>query len=417
MDLLERISKQARDTKAVAHILAALPAYKKNILLTKMASALEANAAYILAENSKDLATAKYKGISEVMLDRLRLTEARIKDMAEGVRQIVKLNDPIGEILSGTVRPNGIAVKKVRVPLGVIGMIYESRPNVTVDAITLCIKSGNAIILRGGSEAIHSNLALVETLKACLTECELPGDLVNFIDITDRQAVNAMLKLNKYIDVIIPRGGAGLIRNVIENSTIPVIETGIGVCHVFVDASADEDMASRIVINAKTSRPSVCNAIEALLVHQAIAPSFMPRIISELRAKNVRIQGCPETCKYDGAIVPATKEDFARENLDLVISIRIVDSLDTAIAHIDRFGSKHSEAIVTKDYANAKAFQAKVDAAVVYVNVSTRFTDGFEFGFGAEIGISTQKLHARGPMGLTEMTSIKYIVDGDGQIR
>ncbi len=412
-----RIMEQARATSAVAHILANMPTAQKNNLLVKMADALEGNMEYILAENAQDLSTAKDKGISDVMLDRLRLTEARIKDMAEGVRQVVKLNDPIGEVISGTVRPNGISVKKVRVPLGVVGMIYESRPNVTVDAVALCLKSGNAIILRGGSEAIRSNTALVKVLRDCLVACKLPVDFINFIDITDRQAVNVMLKLSQYIDVIIPRGGAGLIRTVIENSTIPVIETGVGVCHVFVDESADVDMATKIVINAKTSRPSVCNAIEALLIHKNIADTFAPHIIKELQAKNVRIQGCEKIMQYGNDIVLATDEDFARENLDLVISIKIVDDVQMAVEHIANFGSKHSESIVTKDYNNAKAFQQKVDAAVVYVNVSTRFTDGFEFGFGAEIGISTQKLHARGPMGLPEMTSVKYIVDGDGQIR
>lgn len=412
-----RITEQARATHAVASILANMTTYTKNSLLTKMADKLEANAEYILQENERDLMTAKDKGISDVMLDRLRLTSTRIKDMAEGVRQVSKLNDPIGEVEKGTVRPNGLSIKKVRVPLGVIGIIYESRPNVTVDAVALCIKSGNAVILRGGSEAIHSNTALVKVLKECLTDFNLPTDLINFIDITDRQAVNCMLKLNQYIDVIIPRGGAGLIRTVVENSNIPVIETGIGVCHVFVDESADYDMATKIIINAKTSRPSVCNAIEALLIHKSVAPTFAPHIIRELQSKSVTIKGCAETQKYGSNILLATSEDYACENLDLVISIKIVDDISEAIAHITKFGSKHSESIVTKNYDNAKLFQQQVDAAVVYVNVSTRFTDGFEFGFGAEIGISTQKIHARGPMGLAEMTSSKYIVDGNGQIR
>ena len=415
--MLERITEQAKATRAVADVLANLSTAKKNELLLKMADKLEAACDYILQENQKDLATAQEKGISPSMMDRLRLTAERIQAMAEGVRQVAGLNDPIGEILSGKSLPNGLVVKKIRVPLGVIGMIYESRPNVTVDAIALCIKSGNAVILRGGSEAIHSNLAIVNSLLECLEECNLPKALVNFIDITDRQAVNIMLKLNKYIDVIIPRGGAGLIQTVIENSTIPVIETGVGVCHVFVDESADIDMAANIVLNAKVSRPAVCNSAETLLVHKNIAQEFLPRMIAELQSKQVRLQGCAQATSYGENIQMATDEDFARENLDLIMSVKVVDSIGDAMAHIARFGTKHSEAIVTKNYDNAKAFQKQVDAAVVFVNASTRFTDGFEFGFGAEIGISTQKLHARGPMGLPEMTSIKYIVDGDGQIR
>ena len=415
--MLEKITEQAKATRAVADVLANLSTAKKNELLLKMADKLEAACDYIIQENQKDLATAHEKGISTAMMDRLRLTKERIQAMAEGVRQVAGLNDPIGEVLSGKSLPNGLVIKKIRVPLGVIGMIYESRPNVTVDAIALCIKSGNAVILRGGSEAIHSNLAIVSSLLECLESCNLPKELVNFIDVTDRQAVNIMLKLNKYIDVIIPRGGAGLIQTVIENSTIPVIETGVGVCHVFVDESADIDMAAKIVINAKVSRPAVCNSAETLLVHKNIAQEFLPRMIAELQSKQVRVQGCSQTVSYGENIQPATDEDFARENLDLIMSVKVVDSIGDAMAHIARFGTKHSEAIVTKSYDNAKAFQKQVDAAVVFVNASTRFTDGFEFGFGAEIGISTQKLHARGPMGLPEMTSIKYIVDGDGQIR
>lgn len=415
--MLERISEQARATRAVADILANLSTAKKNELLLKMADKLQADCACILQENQKDLDTAHEKGISPSMLDRLRLTPERINAMADGVRQVAGLDDPIGEILSGKSLPNGLMIKKIRVPLGVIGMIYESRPNVTVDAIALCIKSGNAVVLRGGSEAIHSNIAIVNSLLTCLDMCNLPRELVNFIDITDRQAVNIMLKLNKYIDVIIPRGGAGLIQTVIENSTIPVIETGVGVCHIFVDESADEDMAAKIVLNAKVSRPAVCNSAETLLVHKNIAASFLPRMIAELQGKQVRVQGCAHTATYGDNIFPAAAEEFARENLDLIISVKVVEDVHEAMAHIANFGSKHSEAIVTKNYDNAKLFQKRVDAAVVFVNASTRFTDGFEFGFGAEIGISTQKLHARGPMGLPEMTSIKYIVDGDGQIR
>lgn len=415
--MFEKITEQARATRQVADVLANLSTLKKNELLMNMADKLEKDCEYILLENKKDLDTAHEKGISLSMMDRLRLTPERIKAMADGVRQVASLNDPIGEILSGKTLPNGLVIKKIRVPLGVIGIIYESRPNVTVDAIALCIKSGNAVILRGGSEAIHSNLAIVNSLLDCLSDCGLPRELVNFIDITDRQAVNALLKLNKYIDVIIPRGGAGLIRTVVENSTIPVIETGVGVCHVYVDESADIEMATKIVINAKTSRPAVCNAAETLLVHKNIAAQFLPNMLAELQNKNVRIQGCEQTANYGSEIAAVTDENFATENCDLIMSVKVVDSIEEAMAHIARFGTKHSEAIVTQNYDNAKLFQKKVDAAVVFVNASTRFTDGFEFGFGAEIGISTQKLHARGPMGLAEMTSIKYIVDGDGQVR
>lgn len=415
--MFEKITEQARATRQVADVLANLSTLKKNELLMNMADKLEKDCEYILLENKKDLDSAHEKGISLSMMDRLRLTPERIKAMADGVRQVASLNDPIGEILSGKTLPNGLVIKKIRVPLGVIGIIYESRPNVTVDAIALCIKSGNAVILRGGSEAIHSNLAIVNSLLDCLSDCGLPRELVNFIDITDRQAVNALLKLNKYIDVIIPRGGAGLIRTVVENSTIPVIETGVGVCHVYVDESADIEMATKIVINAKTSRPAVCNAAETLLVHKNIAAQFLPNMLAELQNKNVRIQGCEQIANYGSEIAAVTDENFATENCDLIMSAKVVDSIEEAMAHIARFGTKHSEAIVTQNYDNAKLFQKKVDAAVVFVNASTRFTDGFEFGFGAEIGISTQKLHARGPMGLAEMTSIKYIVDGDGQVR
>ena len=415
--MLENIKQQARKARAVATILAGMSTIKKNELLNAMAEKLELQTEYILQENARDLEQASQKGVSIAMQDRLRLTKARIQEIATGVRQVVKLPDPIGEVLSGQILPNGLQVRKIRVPLGVLGIIYESRPNVTVDAIALCIKSGNVPILRGGSEAIYSNTALVKTLQSCLRDQDLPEELITFIAYTERQAVNYLLKLNEDIDVIIPRGGAGLIKTVIENSTIPVIETGVGVCHIFVDASADLAMAEKIVINAKVSRPAVCNSAETLLVHQDVAKVFLPIIAEKLQSENVKLQVCEQSLTRIKNAEIANEACFAKENLDLVISIKVVANLAEAIAHIARFGTKHSEAIITSDYNNAREFQKQVDAAVVYVNASTRFTDGFEFGLGAEIGISTQKLHARGPMGLRELTSIKYIVDGNGQIR
>lgn len=415
--MLEQIKQQAKKARNVANILANMSTLQKNELLGAMADKLELEIEYILQANARDLIQAAEKGVSVAMQDRLRLTSDRIRDMATGIRQVMKLPDPIGEVISGKTLPNGLQINKVRVPLGVLGIIYESRPNVTIDAIALCLKSGNLPVLRGGSEAINSNTALVEIMQNCLITKGLPKELITFIAYTDRQGVNYLLKLNEYIDVIIPRGGAGLIKTVIENSTIPVIETGVGVCHVFVDSSADLVMAENIVINAKVSRPAVCNSMETLLVHKNIAKNFLPVIVAKLQQQNVKVQVCEQ-----GLIeVPGTKlaDDacFATENLDLIISIKIVENLAEAIEHIERFGTKHSEAIVTNDYQNAQEFQKRVDAAVVYVNASTRFTDGFEFGLGAEIGISTQKLHARGPMGLSELTSIKYIVNGNGQIR
>ena len=415
--MLELIEEQAKKARSVSTILAEMSTLQKNELLNLMAEKLESQQEYILRENERDLFETAEKGISLAMQDRLRLTPQRLKEIADGVRQVTKLPDPIGEILAGQTLPNGLQVTKIRVPLGVIGIIYESRPNVTVDAIALCLKSGNVPILRGGSEAIHSNCALVATMQSCLLARGLPKEIITFIDNTDRQAVNYLLKLHRYIDVIIPRGGAGLIKTVVENSTIPVIETGVGVCHVFVDASADLEMAEKILINAKVSRPAVCNSAETLLIHQDLATTFLPAIAKKLRAENVKLQVCKLSLMEVPEAELADEDCFAKENSDLVISIKIVKNMSEAMAHIARFGTKHSEAIITNDYQNAREFQKCVDAAVVYVNASTRFTDGFEFGFGAEIGISTQKLHARGPMGLKELTSIKYIVNGNGQIR
>ena len=412
----EMLIQKVQAAATAARTLATLPTVTKNKILLKMADALENSCANILSANNQDLQQAAAKGIPSPMLDRLRLTPERISAIAQGVRQVADLKDPVGEIICGNKLPNGLIVTKVRVPLGVLGIIYESRPNVTADAIALALKSGNAVVMRGGSEAIHSNTAISKCMGACLAEFAVPEGAVTFIDTTDRQAVNILLKLHQYIDVIIPRGGAGLIQTVIENSSIPVIETGIGICHVFVDDTADEEMAENIIINAKTSRPAVCNAIESLLVHQDIAESFLSKIIPALQTKGVLVQGCAQCLQYDN-VVTADDECYAKENLDLVISVKVVNDIHAAIEHIARFGSKHSESIITQNYTNAQIFQQQVDAAVVYVNASTRFTDGFEFGFGAEIGISTQKLHARGPMGLTELTSVKYLVNGDGQIR
>ena len=403
--------------KLAARGLATCSTTLKNNALLAMATALEQNQQRILTANSLDIAAGEEKGLSAALLDRLRLTPSRIAAMADGLRQVAALPDPIGECLSGMRRPNGLDIQKVRVPFGVIAMIYEARPNVTVDAAGLCLKTGNAVILRGGSEAIESNKVLAGILIDAAKLVGLPEGAIALVETTDREAVNIMLKMNRYIDVIIPRGGAGLIRTVVENSTVPVIETGIGICHTFVDESADLQMAADIAFNAKVSRPGVCNSMETLLVHRAVADRLLPQLLERFVQAGVELRGCTDTATYHAAVKPATEEDWATEYLDFILSIKVVDSLAEAIEHIDQFSTKHSEAIVTRDYANARQFQQQVDAAAVYVNASTRFTDGFEFGFGAEIGISTQKLHARGPMGLVELTSIKYLVSGNGQIR
>ena len=411
---LETLGKRA---KVAARQLGAASTAQKNQALLTMADRLLTEQDRILAANAADMATGKTKGLSAALLDRLLLTPARIEAMAEGLRQVAALPDPIGECVSGVRRPNGLEIRKVRVPFGVIAMIYEARPNVTVDAAGLCLKTGNAVILRGGSEAIESNKALAAILIAAGRAAGLPDGTVSLIETTDREAVNRLLKLNRYIDVIIPRGGAGLIRTVVENSTVPVIETGNGVCHTFVDESADLEMAADIAFNAKVSRPGVCNAMETLLVHRAVADALLPLLLERYARAGVELRGCPETAARHAAVKPATEEDWATEYHDFILSVKVVEGLDEALDHIDRYSTKHSEAIVTRDYDNARRFQQQVDASTVYVNASTRFTDGFEFGFGAEIGISTQKLHARGPMGLVELTSYKYLVDGNGQIR
>ncbi len=403
--------------KDASRLCAKLGTKEKNRGLLAVAGELCARSTYLLEENEKDLSAAEEKGVKQSLIDRLRLTEERIRDMAEGLKQVAALEDPIGEVLSMKNRPNGLRIGKRRVPLGVVGIIYESRPNVTADAFGLCFKTGNAVILRGGSDAIHSNLAITEVIRAGLKKENLPQDAILLVEDTSRATVGEMMKLHGYIDVLIPRGGAGLIANVVENSTVPVIETGTGNCHIFVDASADIDRAADIIENAKTQRMGVCNACESLVIHEAAAKEALPLIAERLRARQVEIRGDERARAIVPEILPASEEDWGTEYLDAVISVKIVDSAEEAIAHINRYNTGHSESILTKDYDNALKFLDEVDAAAVYVNASTRFTDGFEFGFGAEIGISTQKLHARGPMGLEALTSTKYMIFGNGQIR
>ena len=414
MTELEHMGQKA---KAAARILASAGA-KKDAALLAAAAALEKHAGKILAANRGDTDAARASGMRPSMLDRLTLTEARIHSMAEGVRQIAAQADPIGSVLEGHTNANGLKIEKVRVPLGVIGMIYEARPNVTADAAALCLKAGNAVILRGGKEAIQSNTAIAEILREAVAGEGLPEDSIQLIRDTTRESSIALMNLTGYLDVLIPRGGAGLIRSVVGNSHVPVIETGVGNCHVFVDETADIDMAASIIFNAKTSRPSVCNAIETILVHKNIAARALPAIKAKLDEKNVELRGCERTREILGdCVIPAVESDWSEEYLDYILAIKVVDSLDDALAHIAQYSSGHSEAIVTENYRNAERFLSEVDAAAVYVNASTRFTDGGEFGLGAEIGISTQKLHARGPMGVNELTSTKFIIRGGGQIR
>lgn len=417
MGHLSELQVKGKKAKQAARKLATLSTIIKNQALNNMADALEKEFGTILAANTIDIENGKAKGLSQALVDRLLLTQDRIKAMADGLRQITALADPIGEVLNTTIRPNGLEISKVRVPLGVIGIIYEARPNVTVDAAGLCLKTGNAVILRGGSEAIYSNTAIIKIIAQAAYEAGIPAGSLQLIETTDRQAVNEMLKLNTYLDVIIPRGGAGLIKTVVENSTVPVIETGTGICHTFVDEFADLSMAEAIAFNAKVSRPGVCNSMETLLVHEKVADKFLPGMLKAYQEAGVELRGCPVTCQYHHAVKTASDEDWSTEYSDFILSIKVVADLDEALEHIDHYSTRHSEAIVTKSLENAKRFQHEVDAAAVYVNASTRFTDGFEFGFGAEIGISTQKLHARGPMGLAELTSSKYIISGNGQIR
>lgn len=414
MEYLENIGKRA---KAASRKLAKLGQSEKNAALIAAADALVENAGSIISENVKDVQAAKERGMKESLIDRLSLNTARIESMAEGLKQIAGLDDPVGEVLSMKERPNGLVIGQKRVPLGVVGIIYESRPNVTADAFGLCFKTANAVILRGGSDAINSNKAICDTIRSAISECGAPADSVILIEDTSRETATELMKLNKYLDVLIPRGGAGLIQTVVNNSTVPVIETGTGNCHIFVDASADIDMASEIIENAKTQRMGVCNACESLVVHKDIAEAALPRIAERLLAKDVEIRGCERTLKIIPQAVAASEDDWYTEYLDAIISCKIVDSIDEAIEHINRCNTGHSEAIITSSYENSQKFLNEIDAAAVYVNASTRFTDGFEFGYGAEIGISTQKLHARGPMGLVALTTTKSIIYGSGQIR
>ncbi len=415
MNYIEELGKKA---KAAETAIASASTSLKNSALAAISKALLANTELIISENAKDLAAAKENGMSVSLQDRLMLNKERIAGIAKAVDELIALNDPIGYILEGITRPNGLQIIKTRVPLGVIGIIFESRPNVTVDAAALCLKTGNAVILKGGKEAINSNICLANIMRTAVAEAGLPSDIIQLVEQTSREATAELMKLNEYLDVLIPRGGAGLIQAVVKQATVPVIETGTGNCHVYVDADADLEMAVNIADNGKTQRPSVCNAIESLLVHKDCAEKYLPMIAERFKSHDVKIYGCDKTIAIlGGNVEKASDDEYATEFLDYTISIKVVENIDEAITHIRKFGTKHSECIVTKSLDSARKFQKEVDAAAVYVNASTRFTDGGEFGLGAEIGISTQKLHARGPMGLTELTTVKYLINGNGQIR
>ena len=419
MELLE-ICKQA---KAIAPKIGILDTNTKNQALLAVADFLVKEQNSILDANKIDIENGKKNHMPEGLLDRLLLTETRIAQVAEGLRQVAALDDPIGEVLGMKKRPNGLMIGQKRVPLGVVGIIYEARPNVTADAFALCFKTGNVVILKGGSDAIHSNIAIVETIRKALAKESIPEQAISLIEDTSRETAAVFMKMNEYVDVLIPRGGAGLIKAVVNQATIPVIETGTGNCHIFVDETADFNMAIDIIMNAKTQRIGVCNACESLVLHEKIADAFLPKLMKRLAEKEVEVHGdekvmqIADGCVKKELLVPATEEDWGREYLDYKISAKVVSSVDEAIAHINKYNTGHSEAIITNNYSNAEKFLNEIDAACVYVNASTRFTDGFEFGFGAEIGISTQKLHARGPMGLIALTSTKYIIYGNGQIR
>lgn len=411
------ITEMGKTAKETAGIIGILGSEKKNEGLKAAAAALLEGEVEILTANQEDVIKAAASGMSAGLIDRLELTPARVEAMADGLLSVAALDDPVGEVLSMKVRPNGLTIGQKRVPLGVVGIIYEARPNVTADAFGLCFKAGNAVILKGGSDALESNKAIIKWLRTGLRNAGLPEDAIQLITDTDREVTKEFMRLREYVDVLIPRGGAGLIKTVVDNSTIPVIETGTGNCHIFVDKSADFDMALDIIFNAKTQRIGVCNACESLVIHRDIAPQFLPLLKERLSLKSVEIRGDEEACAMAEGFVPATEDDWGREYLDYILSLKIVGSAEEAISHINRYNTKHSESIITSDYSNAQKFLNEIDAAAVYVNASTRFTDGFEFGFGAEIGISTQKLHARGPMGLKELTTTKYIIYGDGQVR
>lgn len=414
---MESLNTMGQKAKKAAFELSRLNVTGKNEALRAAAKALTDNEERILAANAVDIENGVKNNMNQGLLDRLKLTSGRIQTMAEGLLQVADLDDPVGEVLSMKKRPNGLIIGTKRVPLGVIGIIFESRPNVTADAFALCFKTGNAVILRGGSDAIHSNTEIVAIINEALKNVGISYDVLQLITDTDRGLVKELLRMNEYIDVIIPRGGAGLIKMVVENSTVPVIETGTGNCHIFVDESADFDMALDIIENAKTQRIGVCNACESLVIHEKIAKEFIPLVTERLKKHNVEIRGDETARSCDSRIIPASEEDWGCEYLDYIISVKTVSSIDEAVLHINRYNTGHSEAIITNDYEHSQKFLEEIDAACVYVNASTRFTDGFEFGFGAEIGISTQKLHARGPMGLKELTTTKYIVYGNGQVR
>ncbi len=414
MTILEEMGKKAKEAARTLAVMGE----EKNDALKLIAKALIDNTDAILAANKIDVDNGRANGLTESIIDRLSLSKTRIEGMAQGVLDVVALPDPIGAVLSGSKRPNGLNITKVRVPIGVIGIIFEARPNVTSDAASLCLKSGNTVILRGGKEAINSNKCIADIMRSALEKSALDKNCIQLIEDTTRQSSVELMGLVDYLDLLIPRGGAGLIKAVVENAKVPVIETGVGNCHVFVDESADIDMAANIIYNAKTSRPSVCNAIETILVHKNIAEKALPVIMARLDEKNVELRGCERTREILGdSVIPAIEADWATEYLDYILAVKVVDNIDEAIAHITKYSSGHSECIVTENYKNANRFKNEVDAAAVYVNASTRFTDGGMFGLGAEIGISTQKIHARGPMGLNELTSMKFIIEGDGQIR
>lgn len=417
MATYELVKAKAQAAKQAAAKLAVTSTAVKNAALLAMAAALEAQQAEILSANEHDMTAAAAKGMKSSMLDRLKLTAERISGMADGLRQVAGLADPVGNVIDGKTLPNGLHIAKIRVPLGVIGIIYEARPNVTADAAGLCLKSGNAVILKGGSEAMESNKTVAAILAQAAEGAGVPAGSIQFIDTSDRQAVQDLIHMNGLVDVVIPRGGAGLIQAVVRNASVPVIETGAGVCHTYVDKDADVEMAMKIAFNAKVQRPSVCNAMETLLVHKDIADKFLPMMLMMYNSSAVEIRGDEAVQEYSGQVHPATEEDWSTEYGDLRLSVKIVDSIEEAMAHIAKYGTGHSECIVTDNYQAAQLFQYTVDAAAVYVNASTRFTDGNEFGFGAEIGISTQKLHARGPMALPELTSTKYLINGNGQVR
>lgn len=414
---MSEVVSKAKLAKQTSRKMAMLSAIAKNTALMAIAKNLEINSDKIISENAKDIEAAKANGTSQAIIDRLLLTAARISDMIVGLEQIVQLTDPIGEVLLEREIAADLLLQKVRVPFGLIGMIYEARPNVTIDAVGLSLKTGNAVLLRGGSNAYHSNVCLVQLVREALEKTDVPVDAVQYVEGTDRNLVEEMLRLNQYLDLVIPRGGAGLIQMVVQKATVPVIETGVGNCHLYIDASAQVPMAIDIAINGKTQRPAVCNAIESILVHRAWAEKNLTQLVDALVAEDVQILGCKSSQGLDKRIQKAKDEDYYTEFLDLILSMKVVDSVDQAVEHIEKYGSKHSEAIITEDQQAAQLFLGEVDAAAVYHNASTRFSDGFQYGFGAEIGISTQKLHARGPMGLPEMTSYKYKVIGKGQIR